>query len=125
MRWLEFFRRPASASPLRATVSFDDQSVTCRRPGGFVETVRWSDLRTVSIQTTDRGPAADDVFWVLAGGDSGCVVPSEAEGMDLLLQRLQRLPAFDNNAAIAAMSCAENREFQCWQRPMPVADVGR
>jgi hypothetical protein len=117
MRCLGFFRSPAPASPQRATVSFDDQSVTCRRPGGLVETVRWSDLQIIFIQTTDKGPAVDDVFWVLGGGDSGCVVPSEAEGMDLLLPRLQHLPNFDNNAAIAAMSCVENREFLCWQRP--------
>src|SRR5260221_12453411 len=95
MSWLSFFRRPAPASPQRATVSFDDQSVTCCRPGGRGETVRWSDLQIVFIQTTDKGPTVDDVFWVLGGGDSGCVVPSEAEGMDLLLPRLQDLPNFD------------------------------
>jgi hypothetical protein len=82
-----------------------------------MESVRWSDLEIVSIQTTDRGPAVDDVFWVLGGNESGCVVPSESEGMDLLLPRLQRLPGFDNKAVIAAMACAENREFLCWRRP--------
>ncbi len=100
----------------RVTVSFDDESVICRRPGGLVETVRWSDLQVVFIQTTDDGPAVDDVFWVLGGSDSGCVVPIEADGIELLLERLQRLPSFDNNAVIHAMSCAENREFVCWQR---------
>ena len=119
MGWLDFIRKLASTSPPRATISFDDQSVTCRRPSGLVETVRWSDLQVVYIQTTDAGPAVDDVFWVLGGGESGCVVPSEAEGMDLLLQRLQSLPNFDHNAAIAAMSCVENREFLCWRRANP------
>jgi len=112
------------ASPQRAIVFLDDESVTCRRPGGLVENVRWSDLQIVYIQTTDAGPGVDDVFYVLGGEESGCVVPSEAEGMDFLLQRLQRLPNFDYAAAIAAMSCAENREFLCWQLPKSVeADV--
>ena len=78
--------------------------------------VRWSELQTVSIQTTDAGLAVDDVFWVLAGEETGCVVPSESEGMDRLMERLQRLPEFDYCAAISAMSSTENRTFLCWQR---------
>lgn len=88
MRWFDFFRRGAPATPQRAMVSFDEESVVCRRPDGLVESVHWSDLQIVFIQTTDAGPAADDVFWVLGAGESGCVVPSEAEGMNLLLERL-------------------------------------
>jgi hypothetical protein len=117
MRWLELFRRKQRTPPRLSTVTFDKESVTCRRPGGLVESVRWSDLETVSIQTTDQGPAVDDVFWVLGGNESGCVVPSESEGMQRLLPRLQCLPGFDNNAVIAAMACAEYHEFVCWRRP--------
>ena len=120
MGWFAFFRKLAFASRQRATVSFDDESVTCSLRGGLVETVQWSDLQVVYIQTTGAGPALDDVFWVLGGGKSGCVVPSEAEGVDLLLPRLQRLPNFDNQAVIEAMSCTENREFVCWRRPATV-----
>jgi hypothetical protein len=116
MALFDFFRRSAAAVPQRAIVSFNDESVTCRRPNGLVEAVNWSDLQSVTIQTTDAGPAVDDVFWVLAGSESGCVVPSESEGMDLLLERLQRLPNFDNNAVIQAMSSVDNQKFLCWQR---------
>jgi hypothetical protein len=69
----------------------------------MVETVQWSDLQAVITMTTDQGPLLDDVFWVLVGKDSGCVVPSEAEGMNNLLVRLQRLPGFDNRKVIEAM----------------------
>ena len=100
----------------RATVEFDDQSVTCRRPGGLVESVRWDDLRAVVIQTTADGPFADDVLWVLVGEASGCVVPSEAEGCPELLGRLQELPGFDNGAVIRAMACTEEQRFLCWRR---------
>src|SRR4051794_5572709 len=117
MGWFDFFRRRVPSTPSCATVTFDDDGVTCRRPDGLVEAVRWADLQIVLIQTIDAGPAVDDVFWVLGGGDSGCVVHSEAEGMNLLLERLQRLPGFDNNAVIQAMSCTENQNFVCWKRP--------
>ena len=116
MGWFGWLKSKRSA-PARTQVVFDDEGVTCRRPTGLVETVRWADLQIVYIQTTDAGPAIDDVFWVLGGGETGCVVPSEAEGADLLLARLQQLPNFDNHAVIDAMSCSDNREFVCWRRP--------
>lgn len=118
MGLFDLFRRRSPTPSARSVVSFDDESVTCRRPGGLVETVRWSDLRAVIIQTTDAGPAVDDVFWVLVGKTSGCVVPSEAEGMNPLLERLQRLPNFDNHAVIAAMASTDNQKFLCWERPV-------
>ncbi|MFL5241960.1 MAG: hypothetical protein ACJ8FY_07615 [Gemmataceae bacterium] len=116
MGLFSLFRRLTPSASRRATVTFDDESVTCRRSNGKSETVRWSDLRAVLIQTTDAGPFVDDVFWVLAGERSGCVVPSEADGMDRLLERLQRLPNFDNRAVIDAMASTDNREFVCWKR---------
>ena len=110
--WLK--KRLSANGP--CTVSFDDDSITCRRSGGLVESVKWSDLRAVVIKTTDTGPWVDDVFWVLAGRAGGCVVPSESRGMDQLLGRLQRLPGFDNEAVMDAMQSTENRDFLCWTK---------
>ena len=117
MAWLDLFRRLVKPkTPARAAVSFDDLSVRCRRPDGLVETVRWAELRAVVIHTTDAGPFVEDVFWVLAGDQSDCVIPSDAVGMKPLLNRMQELPGFDNAAVIEAMGSTDNREFLCWQR---------
>jgi hypothetical protein len=116
MLWLKRLRERLLVAPQRAVVSFDDEAVVCRRSNGMVETILWSDLQTVLIQTTDQGPFVDDVFWVLAGIESGCVVPSESEGMENLLERLQDLPNFDHQTVIKAMGCTENQEFVCWRR---------
>ncbi len=91
--------------------------VACRRPDGAVETVRWDDLRAVYIETTDEGPLAPDVFWVLVGEAGGCTVPQGATGEGALLRALQALEGFDHEALIGAMSSAENRRFLCWRRP--------
>ena len=77
--------------------------------------MKWSDLRAVLVKTTADGPAVDDLFWVLLGEKTGCVVPSEARGTDKLLERLQKLPGFDNDAAIQAMACNDECEFLCWK----------
>lgn len=112
MGLFDLFRRK---SPARVAVHFDDRSVTCLRPGGLVETVLWSDLQSVIIKTTDQGPAVNDVYWILAAQQSGCLVPDEAEGITPLIERLQSLPGFDNHAMIEAMASTENREFVCWR----------
>lgn len=98
-------------------VTFDDVAVVRSMADGTRELVRWDDLEAVMILTTDEGPFVDDVFWLLKGRESGCAIPSEAEGMDALLHRLQALPGFDNEAVIMAMASTENATFLCWRRP--------
>lgn len=97
-------------------VDFDDASITRTTPNGQIETVRWDDLQEVGIITTNEGPFSEDVFWFLAGSKGGCVVSSGARGMKELLERLQKLPNFDNEAVIKAMGSTTNNKFQCWKR---------
>lgn len=108
----------ASAPEAAFIVTVDDDRVTCRRPDGNTEQVRWSQLRAVSIYSNDRGPWSPDMFWVLEGPDAtGCVVPWGATGGDELLKRLQALPGFDNEAVIHAAP-QETGEFRrtCWEK---------
>jgi hypothetical protein len=97
-------------------VALDTAGVSCTTSGGETSTVAFADLESVVIRTTDEGPMAADVFWVLTGGGRTCVVPQGADGEDALVDRLTKLPGFNFDAIIAAMSCAENREFVCWKR---------
>jgi hypothetical protein len=102
---------------MNSWVSFDDERIVRTLPDGTQEWVRWDDLQEVSILTTDEGPFIDDVFWILSGSATGCAIPSECDGMDTLLARLQTLPGFDNEAVIAAMASVQNARFACWRRP--------
>jgi hypothetical protein len=100
----------------QCVVTFTDTEVVCTRPDGKIESVTWNDLKTVAIQTTDSGPFASDVFWLLLGEKTGCAIPQEATGADELMRRLQNLPGFNNEAVIESMTCVENKRFVCWQR---------
>jgi hypothetical protein len=121
---MNFLRRLFTGSPARpkhelhpeATyrVEWDAEEISCTWPSGERRSVAWRHLRSVRIRTTDAGPFTADVFWVLEGGDSFCVVPQGARGEDRLLARLQELPGFDSEAVIAAMSSTDNAEFTCW-----------
>jgi hypothetical protein len=77
-------------------------------PNGKTESIRWDELREVGIVTTDEGPWAADVFWLLLCDGVGCAVPSEAQGARTLLERLSELPGFDARAVIEAMGCTDN-----------------
>jgi hypothetical protein len=47
------------------------------------------------------------------------VVPQGAQESTQLLERLQRLPGFDNAALMRAMSSTEEATFVCWRRGTP------
>jgi hypothetical protein len=80
--------------------------------------VRWDDLVEVAIVTTDEGPIADDLFWVLLSSDhkTGCSIPQGIEGEKELLSRLQALPGFDNGEVIKAATSTTNARFVCWKK---------
>ena len=94
----------------------DETGVAYERSNGIVESVHWSDLQRVTIFTTDGGPFAEDAFFVLHASQGGCVVPQGAPDSEILLERLQQLPGFDNEAVVRAMSCTTENEFPCWER---------
>jgi hypothetical protein len=100
----------------RFIIRLSESGVVCERPDGRVERVGWSELQKVEVVTTSDGPLAPDVFWVLHGTAGGCAVPQGATGDKELLERLQALPGFDNQAFIEAMGSTSDRRFLCWQR---------
>lgn len=109
--------RARQRNPERAwIVTLSEQGVSCQRPNGLQESVAWADLRAVLLETTDAGPFAADIFWILVGEQQGCVIPKGATGETALLERLQLLDGFDNIAVILAMSSTGNQRFLCWQK---------
>jgi len=100
----------------RFIVHLSEEAVSCECPDGRTERVAWDDLQRVEILTTTDGPYAPDAFWVLSGTDSGCVIPWGATGDSELLERLQRLPRFDNMAVINTAPRTKKAMTLCWQK---------
>jgi len=99
-------------------VFFDADAIERRDESGNSSKMSWSDLAEVSIQTTNAGPAVDDMYFILTAADGHkLTIPSQASGADTLLAHLQQLPGFDNQAVIDASSCTENASFPCWKKP--------
>ena len=115
--WL--FRRRVSSNAYpeaSCVVEFDSLEVRCSCPNGNVERVSWQELKGVILRNTNAGPVEPDVFWILVGNEGGCVIPQGAVGEAQLLQQLQKLPGFSNEAVIASAACTDTRDFLCWER---------
>lgn len=95
-------------------VAADRQLVTLRSASGKTEVVRWSDLRQISVITTDEGPRLTDVFIVLEGPTSRLVIPHDAKGNEGFVSLLVTIDGFDHLTFARAMGSADNAEFVCW-----------
>lgn len=113
-RFKEKFRHEPENRVAEVTCGAD--AVELRWPKGPNETVRWSDVQGIVIRTTDKGPFDEDVFFVLEAGKDTFVIPQEADGVTDLVERIQQLPGFNNEALIESMGCTERKLFLCWER---------
>lgn len=102
--------------PTAMSVRCDDAGIHAAFADGAAWTVGWGELERVVIRTTDEGPFADDVIWMLQTPGGVYAVPQGVEGESALLERLQALPGFDNQAVISAMGSVDNAVFPCWRR---------
>ncbi len=123
MKGMNWFRRLFARSKVSAGGRFgrtelDPETVKYHHPEGSIQSIRWEDLDEVGIVTTDEGPAAEDVFFLLLSADQkkGCAIPQSADGNEALLSCLQLLPDFDNQVLIEAMGCTSNRNFRLWKK---------
>jgi len=97
-------------------VRIENNEVINERPEGKTERVSLAELKAVIIETNDTGPWGTDVWWILVGTDTaGCVFPGGATGEKEILEAMQKLPGFDNEAFIQAMTSTSNQRFLCWK----------
>lgn len=123
MKWLNDIlskaraRRENQLFPERQfNVTVNETSVVLSHPEQQSQSIARDDLVEVCIAATDEGPWICDWFWVLRTDGGGLVIPRGASGELGLLERLQRLPNFDNGAVLQPRP--RNRDFQvtCWKR---------
>jgi len=83
-----------------------------------IEEVAWSEVSKIEVETTDAGPAVDDMFiWIHGSNGKGVIVPSEIAGHHHLIKELQsRFPDLDNRALAEASGCCVNHHFLLWEK---------
>jgi hypothetical protein len=108
--------RPYLDPESRFVVRLSDTDVVCARPDGTRERVTWDELQRVEIVNTSDGPMRPDTFWLLVGDEGGCAIPWGATGEPELIERLQQLPGFSNEAVIGAATDTGDARRTCWVR---------
>lgn len=114
--WMPLMRRRLR---VRDRVEVDDEGIRRFASGGARESVRWDELGHVFIAVSDEGGGRRELFWVFVdlSGQSGCAVPSSAEGFEDLLARVRALPGFDESAAVGAVQAPGEARVPVWRRP--------
>jgi hypothetical protein len=119
MNWFQrIFAKPkVSTARNFGRIEFDSEAVRFYLPQGEVQHIQWNGLDEVRIMTTDEGPFAEDVFFMLYCEDEKvCKIPQSAEGTEELLARLQMLPNFNNENLIEALGSTSNQQFKLWMK---------
>lgn len=104
--------------PLKAAgvVEVTEREVGYLSPEGGAY-VSLDDLVKLEIVTNDRGPAEDDVFWVLShSGGEPIAIPASAKGSELLFDAFAALQGVDFEKAVRAMGSTQNARFLIWEK---------
>ena len=101
----------------KCVVKTSPESIVVVYPDGQECSVRWDQLESVRIVTTEQGPWLCDFWYLLTDGRVQCSIPLGATGGQALLHRLQALPGWDAELAVEAIGSTTNNEFLCWHRP--------
>lgn len=109
------FLKSLAKPRLTENVKVNNEELIREISDGTIERVRWEDLKSVTIVTTDQGPFLEDVFFVFETKDAGVVISQEWSVKLKLLDHIEKkLEGVDNEQFIAAMGCTDNARFTIW-----------
>jgi len=117
--WIAGGRLPRLPQSPTGTIAATGEGVAIRTPEGRHVGLPWAEVERVSIRTTDRGPAEQDVWWhfEVIEGRGAVSVPNDTDGIGQFLEDApQWLEGFDQEAIIEAMGSTGNGEFVVWSR---------
>jgi hypothetical protein len=101
----------------QVVVSLTDEQIVAAYPNGESQSISWSEVIRVAIETNDSGPWGADLWWLLEGRDKRCTYPGGATGdLDALRAFPDRFPGFNDKAVTKANGCTSNARFVCWEK---------
>ena len=107
------------AAPRPFRVSYDADKIVVRRPQATdVEAfLLWGEITKITFRTTGDGPWFPDFFvhFDTENEKNKLVVHDEMDGFYTLVERLSRLPDYDNAAAGKATRSANDATFLVWE----------
>jgi hypothetical protein len=96
--------------------SFDGHTFAADGPFARRISVRIEDVQEIGIETTDRGPFIEDLFWLINRDTDDLRIPQDSPVFATLMDYFGKWEGFDWQPFTEAMACAECRYFLCWKR---------
>jgi hypothetical protein len=117
----ESMQSDAMMSESSVLVTADEAGIAATYPNGKRQSINWSQVQRITIETNDSGPWGADVWWLFEGSGQRCAYPQGATGDVEVLKLLpERFPGFSDEQVVRAMGCTSNARFICWERASPV-----
>jgi hypothetical protein len=111
----KLFKSGPPPIPEPQKVIVDNEGVQLHYRSAKTQSIKWADVQTVSIVTTNKGPVEPDVWLTLAGETAKCMIPLGGEGYDEVYYIVSKYEGFDFEQAIMAATWTDNREFVFWR----------
>jgi hypothetical protein len=109
-------RKEAALFERQVLVRCNESGISASYPSGEVQSISWSAVTCIAIETNDSGPWGADLWWLIEGGESRCSYPGGATGDVEALTVFESLfPGFSDETVIRANGCTSNARFVCWQ----------
>lgn len=92
-----------------------EDEIACEHSIRKRESILWKDVNRIWYITTDAGPRAPDEWFLLESEMGGCSFPSEATGLNLFWDEVERrFPGFDFKPVIEGGT--DYAKHLCWER---------
>lgn len=110
---------PSTHPDLLVELSFDNDFVTAKYPDGGIVKARWQDITTVGLASIEATPGSPSLYWGIHTGKRIPTIsyPHGAVGdKELLAELSRRLPNFDMEKVMLAVTSSERTHFQIWPK---------
>lgn len=97
-------------------ITATEEFIKVEHPRRETETILWKDIEAIKLINTDEGPFAPDIWLVLIGKDSGCLIPQGSKGFETVYNIVSEYENFNFENFIESMSCTDNAEFLLWRK---------
>jgi hypothetical protein len=113
----KIFGKPKPKNPEdNFIVTITDEFIRVEHPERKTEEILWKDIKEIKLINTDAGPFAPDVWLVLLGDNSGCLIPQGSNGFETVYDIISKYENFNFENFISSMSCTDNEEFLLWKK---------
>jgi hypothetical protein len=115
-KWLLFKPLRIVAPLLRSDYRLDGGTLVIKRPFRRAIPVKIAELDEIGVETTDKGPFIEDIFWILKQDKMRICIGDPHPIFQELMNQFQSMENFNWENFANAMSSHDNRYFLCWKR---------